>query len=453
MRENAPPESDSDPDPAVLLEREFERRALASERLRLLVIAIGATFPMLGAIVVPIVAPEIPRLVFHGKLDARLGFAGGIAIIGYALASRHALGRMQAAGRVPGTLVRYAVAWVEITLPSVIVMGLFSVFDPVLALFTPPTFLYATFIVLSALRLDPALSLFTGAVAALEYVGLSAYALSHTHLVTPDPMLVAPFHHAGKAAVLLLTGAATALASRSIRAGLVDSIERLHERNRIIDVFGKHVSPQVVNKLLAQPKEMVSEVRHVCVMFLDVRGFTGFSEGKSPEDVVEFLNGLFGFMIDEISERGGIINKFLGDGFMAVFGAPVSTGADSRSAVEASLAILRRVHALASDGSLPETRIGIALHAGEVITGHVGSRRRREYTVIGDVVNVASRLEGMNKEYGSEFLVSGAVVAEVPATGAKVTSLGTVPVRGRDSTLEIFRIDPTDEVDGPAPRE
>src|SRR5436305_7911217 len=111
-------------------------------------------------------------------------------------------------------------------------------------------------------------------------------------------------------------------------------------------------------------------------MFLDIRNFSSYAAGERPEAVMAYLNTLFEFMIDIVNEHQGIVNKFLGDGFMAVFGAPVDDGDDCRHATSAALAIVERVNALCARGDLPPTRIGIGLHSGEAVTGNVGSSRR-----------------------------------------------------------------------------
>ena len=141
-------------------------------------------------------------------------------------------------------------------------------------------------------------------------------------------------------------------------------------------------------------------------LVLDIRNFTTFSEGRVAEEVVAYLNTLWTFMVRTVNEHHGIVNKFLGDGFLAVFGAPVSTGNDCANALAAARHILREIDELTEAGRLLPTRIGIALHAGEAVVGNVGSAERKEYTVIGDVVNVAFRIERLNKQLGSTFLVS-----------------------------------------------
>jgi adenylate cyclase len=142
---------------------------------------------------------------------------------------------------------------------------------------------------------------------------------------------------------------------------------------------------------------------------LDIRDFTRFSEERRPEEVIDYLNVLYSRFIEIVGRHNGIINKFLGDGFMAVFGAPVSDGRDVSNAVHAALEILDCVEEMNRKGEIAPTRIGMGLHAGSAVTGNVGSDERKEYTIIGDTVNLASRIEQLNKEYGSSLLVTDAV--------------------------------------------
>jgi adenylate cyclase len=192
--------------------------------------------------------------------------------------------------------------------------------------------------------------------------------------------------------------------------------------------------------LLSQEVELGGEVRHVCVMFLDIEGFTTFSESRRPEEVVEYLNSLFAFMIDSVNHHHGIVNKFLGDGFMAVFGAPISDTRDRRNAVAASLEIIKKVEAMSASGEIAPTRIRIGLHAGEAVTGNVGSTARKEYTIIGDVVNLASRLEQLNKQFGSRVLVSETVADGLDGTVEQLTPHGAIQVKGREQPVQVYEL-------------
>jgi adenylate cyclase len=212
------------------------------------------------------------------------------------------------------------------------------------------------------------------------------------------------------------------------------------ERNNIVRMFGRHVSPAVVNEILARGADVRSEKKSVCIMFLDIRNFTSFAEKRTPEEVVYYLEHLFDFMIEIINRNHGIINKFLGDGFMAVFGAPISDGHDCSNAVNAAKQILMRLKIEVAQGNIPPTTVGIGLHAGDAVMGSIGSALRKEYTVIGDVVNLAARIEKLNKEFGSEFLLSEVVMNDVAGEElADAVAMGAVQVRGREAPIQIYQ--------------
>jgi adenylate cyclase len=238
----------------------------------------------------------------------------------------------------------------------------------------------------------------------------------------------------------MLVGLVTGLVSNQIKKRMKRTQKALFEKNRIINIFGQHVSPAVVNKLLDQKGELGSEIRFVCMMFLDIRNFTKFAESRDPGDVVNYLNTLFDFMIDIINANNGIINKFLGDGFMAVFGAPVSDGNDCRNAVRAALGIISRLGEEIEAGRIPDTGVGIGIHAGQALTGHVGSSQRKEYTIIGDVVNLASRIEQLNKTYGSRILVSREVWSAIENGEFRAEDLGAVDIRGHSGAVQIYKL-------------
>jgi adenylate cyclase len=237
-----------------------------------------------------------------------------------------------------------------------------------------------------------------------------------------------------------LTALTTAGIIRTSQVLTKEALDHQEARNNVLRTFGQHVSPQVVDALLAQGESTKTMVRHVSVMFLDIRGFTTLSESRPPQEVVTLLNDLFSFMIEEVNRHEGIINKFLGDGFMAVFGAPISSGEDARNSVAAAQAILRRLQERIDAGTLPPIRLGIGIHTGPAVTGSVGSEHRKEYTLIGDVVNVASRVESMCKELNSQLLVTATVWELLPPGTASVQVHQDVAVRGRQETVTVIQL-------------
>jgi len=302
---------------------------------------------------------------------------------------------------------------------------------------SPVVYFYFIFILLSALRLNFALSFFSGAVAGIGYISAALY-LDSGKSVSPEGMML---HSSGlnfiRGIILIGSGAVMGLVALRIRRSIVKTYRYLHEKNRIVGIFGQHVSPVVVNRLL-EGNANLSEMRNVCVLFLDIRNFTRFSEGKDPGEIVDFLNYLFDFMIEIINSHNGIINKFLGDGFMAVFGAPVSDKDDSINAISAGLEIISRVKSESEKGNIPATGIGIGIHRGMAMTGSIGSPQRREYTVIGDVVNIASRIESLNKIYNSRLLVSMEVLQSAEFSGSE--DLGQVEIRGHRESVRLFKL-------------
>lgn len=210
-------------------------------------------------------------------------------------------------------------------------------------------------------------------------------------------------------------------------------------RARVTRAFGEHTAPSVVEAVLAGGDQTGPGRRqHVCVMFLDLRGFTALSERWSPEDVVGYLNAFFGLAVAEVTSRGGVVHQLLGDGFMALFGAPVASPTDCADAVDAALAIVEGVKAACATGTLAPTRLGIGLHAGEAVVGMVGSEDHREYKVTGDVVNVAARVEKLNKRFDSSVLVTSPVWGRLEEPSGE--PLGAADLDGREGPVDLYRL-------------
>lgn len=181
------------------------------------------------------------------------------------------------------------------------------------------------------------------------------------------------------------------------------------------------------------------ERRFVCVLFLDIRNFTPFVESKTPEEIIEYQNNVLGFMMEKIIEHGGIVNTVLGDGFMATFGAPVSAGNDCLQAYKAAVEIMQMVREKSRTGQIPPTKIGIGMHAGNVVAGNVGTKTRKQYLVTGNTVIIASRLEQLNKQYGSSLIISKEVVERLPAAMNLPKVFDEVLVKGRSQPVQIAK--------------
>ena len=240
--------------------------------------------------------------------------------------------------------------------------------------------------------------------------------------------------------IILICGVLAGAVGVQLRRQFAASIAAATARDRVTNLFGQHVSPQVVERLLAEGTALRSDIRHVAVMFVDFRGFTAGAAARTPQEVVDRLDGAFAVLVEILDRHGGIVNKFLGDGFLALFGAPLEArdAAHARSRRRARCWTAMRAHQRRQT-SWP-LRIGIGIHFGEVVAGNIGSPRRKEYTVIGDTVNFASRLEALNKEFGSQLLISASVREALGDDGEDAVALGEVTVRGYEQPVAVFQL-------------
>ncbi|EER59231.1 adenylate/guanylate cyclase with Chase sensor [Acidovorax delafieldii 2AN] len=213
-------------------------------------------------------------------------------------------------------------------------------------------------------------------------------------------------------------------------------------------MLSQYVPAAVVSRLIAHPEllRLGGEAREVTVMFTDLAGFTTLSEQLSAEQTVEVLTGYFSAMTPIIHRRGGTVDKFIGDAVMAFWGAPLDDPRHAENAVRAAVEMQQAMHGLVADlgkRGLPPIHMRIGLHTGRVVVGNVGSDQRFSYTAIGDAVNLAARLEGANKAFGTQILLSGATAAQLPADVA-LRPLDDVIVKGKSEPVRVYT--PCDDI-------
>jgi adenylate cyclase len=214
------------------------------------------------------------------------------------------------------------------------------------------------------------------------------------------------------------------------------------DRRRFRDSFARYLSRDVMARVLADAPSLRGEHRAVSILFSDLRGFTTLSERMDPERIAAHLNEYFGEMTAAIFAHRGMINDFVGDAVMAVFGAPMDDDQHAWHAVQSALAMDRALEALNrrwETAGLPRLRMGIGIHTGPVFAGNVGGRDRIKYTVIGDPVNVASRVEGLNKDLGTTILVTEETLTAV-GDRVRVRDCGPQAVKGRVEKVRVFEV-------------
>lgn len=225
--------------------------------------------------------------------------------------------------------------------------------------------------------------------------------------------------------------------------------KKLYFERRIRKAFCRFVPEQIIDDLVEQAdsggKVAVGEKRNVAILFSDIRSFTNISERNKPETIVAFLNRYFTIMVNVIKKHGGTIDKFIGDAIMALFGAPVSYEDNCRRAVAAAYEMREALSSVPmEDLVMPEGmkfNIGIGIHYGDVIVGSIGSEDKTDYSVIGDSVNLASRLEGLTKTYGAMVVVSDSVKNDIGESGFVFRYLDDVKVKGKAQSVSIYAVD------------
>ena len=209
---------------------------------------------------------------------------------------------------------------------------------------------------------------------------------------------------------------------------------------KIRKLLKQQVSGAVADALITDNSSASDGQKFVCIMFLDIRDFTVFCEGRKPSEIIEYQNSVFGFMINIIEKHHGVVNQLVGDGFMATFGAPVSKGNDCLNAYKASLKIISKLKSKVAKDKIYPTKVGIGLHAGYVVTGNVGNKKRKQFSITGNTVILAARLEQLNKQFGSTLVYSKDVYDKLPDDEKEPIVFKPVIVKGRTKPIEVFSV-------------
>jgi adenylate cyclase len=228
--------------------------------------------------------------------------------------------------------------------------------------------------------------------------------------------------------------------------------EGLEEREHIKDTFGRFVSRDVAEAVLSGRVPLAGERREVSILFQDIRGFTALSQTLDPVALLRLLNRFFTEVVAAVEAEGGVVKQFTGDGVMALFGAPQSRADHTERAVRAALGIVTRLARLnvllQNDGGAP-LQIGVGIHTGEVVAGLIGPDERIEYGVVGESVNLASRIESLTKEITATILVSKEIAARLGSEFV-LGRTALLPVKGMSRPVEVVEI-LTEQLHAPEP--
>lgn len=327
----------------------------------------------------------------------------------------------------------------EISIPSLIIFLIMTELQMLSFIDTPVMFTYFLLIILSILHLDFRVSIFAGFLAGVEYAFITYYGYLNIDTQPLFKSMSPANSHYIRSIILVMSGWAAAFVSRELRNRIKSSFEFRDERNKLELLFGQQVSKEVSKAVMESGTSTLR--REATIMFLDIRNFTSFADSHSAEEVIDYQNKFLGPVIDIINVHQGVVFQILGDGLMACFGSPVENKLHADMAFQAGINILKHVESASRMQTIPPTRIGIGLHAGDVVSGNIGNERRKQFSISGTPVIVASRIEQLNKKYQTSFLISGEVNTRITRGKVQITSLGQEALRGIEKAVEVFKVE------------
>lgn len=426
----------------ISVEESFNSEISKSERLRALILIGLLGIEALFLLVIYFFYREEYLQIFNTHISIYAILIFTIIIIVYESLVHYSIGRSKFYSQNP-RFFSYFNSFSEVSLLSILLIFIVEYSNQTIILQSPATLTYFIFIVLSTFRLNFKLSIFTGSLAAFEFILISIYystLFTNTPVDQAHPDLTG-MQYLGQGLIMIIAGIAAGFVADLIKKKMILSWNNIKEKNAVIDLFGQQISPQIADNILKNRNELSGARKKVCIMFLDIRKFTPFVEQHQPEEVVAYLNTLFGFMIDIVQSHHGVINQFLGDGFMATFGAPVSIGNSSQHATEASKEIIDKISSEFHKGNIPKTRIGIGLHYDEAVTGNIGSSIRKQYSITGKVVIMASRIEQLNKKHNTCLLISEEVYNQLNnETQNAFNGLGSSKIKGSEKLVSLYNL-------------
>ncbi len=218
-------------------------------------------------------------------------------------------------------------------------------------------------------------------------------------------------------------------------------IEGLRDLERIKETFGRFVTPEIAQAILEHQPVLGGENTEVSILFSDVRNYTTICEQLSPEEVISLLNDYFSYMVRAIEQHHGLVYQFVGDGIMAVFGAPVKLVDHADCSVNSALAMMDALDRFNVEirAGLPPIRIGIGINTGPVVAGIIGTEQRMEYRVVGDSVNLAARIEALNKEFYTDVLISRSTMDQLKED-FNLKSFPPVKVKGKEDYVQVYEV-------------
>jgi len=416
----------------------LELEELKSEYTRSFLL-VGFFFTILAVACLNYVFVERNLAEYYGGLITFLKIISFIAaFILYQLANLRFLKGRMITRRRPSLRYKVVHTIIEISFPSVIMALIMTDLRMLSFMDSPVMLVYFLLITLSILHLDYRVNIFAGLLAALQYALVVFYAFESVAEISKTQAVVRENSYYVRCVILALSGGAAAFVSWELKKRLQSAIEFQARINQVEFLFGQQVSKEVSRAIIED--QGATKRSEATIMFVDIRNFTNFADTHSAEEVNEYQNKCLGPIIDIINLHQGVVFQILGDGVMACFGSPVENSLHADMAFQTGINILRQVEKSSKEQRIPNTRIGVGLHSGLVVTGNIGNEQRKQFSISGTPVIVASRIEQLNKKYDTEFLISRQVYDQISPGKTRIEYVGEEPLRGIEKPVEVFKV-------------
>jgi class 3 adenylate cyclase len=291
---------------------------------------------------------------------------------------------------------------------------------------------------LSGIRFNFKISIFYAIASLLILAGCMIYDLQNKSAPLPPLILITIFKGIMLVGIALISG----YIGKRAKELIVKNYLALEEKSFIRKIFGRYVSGAVANKILAGDIELGGEERKLTILFSDIRNFTSICEKTEPQSVVKIINRYFNIMVNIIFKQDGIVAKFTGDGFMAIFGAPIAHENDEERAILAALEMREQLEKFNEDQKRRkafEISFGIGISTGTAIVGNIGSEERMEYTALGDTVNTASRIEQLCKKLNTDVLIDENTYFPVKQVFL-TKKMEVTKIKGKKELVQVYKV-------------
>jgi adenylate cyclase len=379
--------------------------------------------------------PGVLRATFTNPFSFPTIIISGVTMsLLFIVARRWVIKVEQAGRRLPRKYFWYMV-FIEVTIPSAWLVVTSEIEETSALLDSPIIFVYFLLIIVSSLHLDVWISTVMGLLIAVFIVGFTYWVTNKYPMEFGLPLII----YYIRAVLYFLSGLCAGLVALELKRRLAITYDHIQEKEKIEGLFNQQVSREVVDAL--KEKTDFAARMDVSILFLDIRDFTNRVQHLEPEEVNRFQNEFFSPVIEIVNGQKGIVNQIMGDGLMATFGAPISDDRHHLLAWNAVKEILEFLKKYQDDhGSERKLDVGIGLHCGQVLVGNIGTTLRKQFSISGTPVIIASRIEQLNKEFNSTLLMSKPIFDRLSAEIDNYEELGNVRMKGLDEELEIIKI-------------